>query len=241
MAAELWVSWLGRVEYSEALALQARIHRARAAGRIADTLLLLEHPPVYTRGVRTEPGDLPFPANFYAERGIAIYDTDRGGRVTYHGPGQLVGYPIVKVGRVREFVAAIERALLAVLAAEGVAARPAPPGDAGIWTDRGKIASIGIRVRDGVSMHGFALNVDCDLEPFSWIRPCGMKGAAMSSLAREGRPGRMRCVRRRAGYEVARALDRRQRLVSAKRLRELASSPARLPRRERRPVGAVRP
>ncbi|SEH10917.1 lipoyl synthase [Thermoleophilum album] len=221
MAHELWVSWLGLVEYREALELQRRVHAARVADRIPDVLLLLEHPPVYTCGVRTRPEDLPLPREEYERRGIAVHAVDRGGRVTYHGPGQLIGYPIVRVGRVREFVSAIERALVAVLNAEGVTDAHVPASDTGIWTSHGKIASIGIRVRDGVSLHGFALNVDCDLEPFRWIHPCGMSEAAMSSLALEGHPGRMRCVRRRCGYELARALGARQRLVSRDRLTAL--------------------
>ncbi|MGH2857433.1 MAG: lipoyl(octanoyl) transferase LipB [Solirubrobacteraceae bacterium] len=223
---ELWVCHLrAAVPYAEALALQERVRAARQAEAIPDTMLVLEHPPVYTRGRRSADGELPMGEAWYAERGIEIVDVDRGGKITYHGPGQLVGYPIVRVDDVVAYVRTLERALVEVLAQEGVAEARARPQDGpdytGVWVGERKIASIGVHVARGVTTHGWALNLDNDLSPFSWVVACGLHGVAMTSLAGElgeaGR-GRMWCVRRRAGYEVARALGRRQRLVSIARL-----------------------
>ena len=109
---ELWTAWLGTVDYGEAHELQERLREARQAGRIPDVLLLLEHPPVYTRTRRTAASDLPRGEAWYAEQGIAIVDTDRGGQLTYHGPGQLVAYPIVEAGRILPFVRSLERAIV---------------------------------------------------------------------------------------------------------------------------------
>jgi len=220
---EIWVCHLGLVEYREALSLQERIREARQADELPDVLLTLEHPPVYTRGRRSVPGELPFGEDWYSERGIEIVDTGRGGKVTYHGPGQLVGYPIVGVDDVVEYVRTLEGALVAALADEGVAARSRPHEGhrfTGVWAGDRKIASIGVHLSRGVSMHGFAINVENDLQPFEWIVPCGLDGVQMTSLAVEtGRQGDyMKCFRRRASYEVARALGRRQRLVSRARL-----------------------
>jgi len=219
---EIWVCHLGVVEYREALALQERMREARQADEVPDVLLTLEHPPVYTRGRRSVPGELPFGEDWYSERGIDIVETGRGGKVTYHGPGQLVGYPIVRVDDVVEYVHTLENALVAALAGEGVAARSRPHEGhryTGVWVGDRKIASIGVHLSRGVSMHGFAINVENDLQPFEWIVPCGLDGVRMTSLALElGRPDRMKCFRRRASYQVARALGRRQRLVSRERL-----------------------
>ena len=220
---EIWVCHLGVVDYREALSLQERVREARQADELPDVLLTLEHPPVYTRGRRSVPGELPFGDDWYAKRGIDVVDTGRGGKVTYHGPGQLVGYPIVRVDDVVEYVHTLENALVAALACEGVAARSRPHEGhrfTGVWVDDRKIASIGVHLSRGVSMHGFAVNVENDLQPFEWIVPCGLDGVRMTSLAAEtGRRGDcMKCFRRRASYEVARVLGRRQRLVSRERL-----------------------
>ena len=216
MVPELWVCHLGVVEYREALGLQERVREARQAGELPDVLLMLEHPPVYTRGRRSEP---------MAEvHGIDVVETDRGGLVTYHGPGQLVGYPIVRVDDVVGYVRCLENALVAALRDEGVVDARSRPREGhrftGVWVEDRKIASIGVHVSRGVSTHGFAVNVENDLDPFSWIVPCGLDGVQMTSLLREtGRtPSVMKCFRRRAAYEVARGLGRRQRLVSLARL-----------------------
>ncbi|MGO9959970.1 MAG: lipoyl(octanoyl) transferase LipB [Solirubrobacteraceae bacterium] len=221
---ELWVCHLGTVEYGRALALQHAVRAARQAGAVPDVMLMLEHWPVYTRGRRSADGELPMGADFYRARGIEIVDVDRGGRVTYHGPGQLVGYPIVSVDDVVGYVRTLERALVEALALEGVAGARARPQDGpdytGVWVAERKIASIGVHVARGVTTHGFAVNVENDLQPFSWVVPCGLDGVRMTSLIAEtGRtPSVMKCFRRRAAYQVACALGRRQRLVSAARL-----------------------
>jgi lipoate-protein ligase B len=216
---ELWVTQLGAVPYAEAFELQRELHRRRAAGELPDLALVLEHPPVYTRGKRTESGDLPMGADWYRERGIDVEDSDRGGRVTYHGPGQLVAYPIVAVDRIADFVHALEAAIVAALADEGVAAEARDVPLTGVWAGDAKIGSIGVRVRDGVSMHGLAVNVDNDLLPFEWIVPCGIDHVRVTSLAREtGRSPGLPCFRKRMAYRLAEALGRRQRIVSLDRL-----------------------
>jgi lipoate-protein ligase B len=220
---ELWVCHLGVVDYREALDLQERLRTARQEDELPDVLLTLEHPPVYTRGRRSAPGELPMGDEWYAARGIDVVDTDRGGKVTYHGPGQLVGYPIVRVDDVVAYVRSLEGALVAALADEGVAARSRPHEGhrfAGVWVDDRKIASVGVHLSRGVSKHGFAVNVENDLEPFSWIVPCGLDGVQMTSLVAETSrsAGGMKCFRRRVQWRVAEALGRRQRLVSRARL-----------------------
>jgi lipoyl(octanoyl) transferase len=164
--------------------------------------------------------------DFYRSQGIEIVDVNRGGKITYHGPGQLVGYPIVGVDDVVEYVRTLERALVAALAQEGVSARARVdegPDYTGVWVQERKIASIGVHVARGVTTHGFAVNVDNDLEPFSWVVACGLDGVRMTSLADE-RPtpsdDLMGCFRKRAAFAVAQALGRRQRLVSRAHLEQ---------------------
>jgi lipoate-protein ligase B len=218
---ELWVTHLGAVPYAEACELQRTLRDRRAAGELPDLLLVLEHPPVYTRGKRTEPGDLPMDESWYRDRGIEVEDSDRGGRVTYHGPGQLVAYPIMAVARVADFVHTMERAIVAALADEGIVAEPRATPFTGVWAGGSKIGSVGVRVRDGVSMHGLAVNVDNDLQPFEWIVPCGIDHASVTSVAREtGRSPSLPCFRKRMAYRFAGAFGRRQRLVSPGRLLE---------------------
>lgn len=219
---DLWVTTLGEVPYDQGVALQERLRAARQADAIPDLLLLLEHPRVYTRGRRSEAADLPLPDEWYRERGIEIHDTDRGGQVTYHGPGQLVGYPIMRVGSVREYVHTMEDAIVAALAEEGIAAH-VPERLTGVWVGDAKIASIGIHVSRHVSMHGFAVNVENDLEPFGWIRPCGADSASMTSVTAEtGHTGAMSCFRKRMAHRFAEAFGMRQRLVSSRRLHAAA-------------------
>jgi len=220
---ELWVCHLGTVEYREALALQERIRAARQREELPDVLLTLQHWPVYTRGRRSGPGELPMGEDWYRMQGIDIVQTDRGGKVTYHGPGQLVGYPIIRVDDVVAYVRLLELALVAALAGEGVAARSRPdegPDYTGVWVQERKIASIGVHLSRGVTTHGFAVNVENDLQPFEWVVPCGLDGVRMTSLIKEtGRlAGQVKCFRRRAAWELSQALGRRQRLVSLERL-----------------------
>ena len=188
MTVTLAVEHLGTVPYAEALALQQQRRAAVQAGTDPGVLLLLEHPPVYTRGRRTGPGELPMGEDWYRAQGIEVVDTDRGGRVTYHGPGQLVGYPILAVDDVVAFVRTMERAIVGALGEFGVAARTRTDEGAdytGVWVGERKIASIGIHVQKGVSTHGFAVNVDNDLQPFEWIVPCGLQSVQMTSVCRE--------------------------------------------------------
>jgi lipoyl(octanoyl) transferase len=179
---------LGTISYSDALTLQTALQAERQADRIPDTLLLLEHPPVYTRGRRARDGELPLGEDFYRARDIEIVPTDRGGRTTYHGPGQLVAYPIMRVSDVGVHLRTMEAAIVAALADYGIQARSRWEEGidyTGVWVQDRKIASIGVHLSRGVSTHGFAVNVTNDLEPFSWIVPCGLDGVTMTSLERE--------------------------------------------------------
>ncbi len=183
-APEIVIDHIGLLEYESALALQREIHAEVASGARPNTLLLLEHPSVYTAGKRTQSFEMP-------SDGTPVVQVDRGGRITWHGPGQLVGYPIVKLLKPTElvgFVRTLESALIKVCEEVGVIAQRVD-GRSGVWIcdskgDR-KIAAIGIRVASGVTMHGFALNVSPDLSKFSQIVPCGIDDAAVTSLAIE--------------------------------------------------------
>jgi lipoyl(octanoyl) transferase len=199
MSAELWCVRLGQVPYGEAREAQKRLEAARQRGEVPDLLLLLEHPPVYTKGKRSEPGELGMGEDWYRMQGIEVTGTDRGGRVTYHGPGQLVGYPIVSLrelgsadGRemsVVDYVRRMERVVIDSLGDFTVGAEVID-GLTGVWVggrppEGRKIGSIGIHVNRGVTTHGFAVNVNNDLQPFEWIVPCGIEGVRMTSLCRE--------------------------------------------------------
>ena len=207
---ELWCVRMGQVAYEPARALQKRLEAARQADEVPDLLLLLEHPPTYTRGRRSEAAELPMGADWYQMQGIEVRDTDRGGRVTYHGPGQLVGYPIMDLrplgGDVHEFIRRMERVMIDTLGAYGISAGTID-GLTGVWApitrlagdratpgreaeevargDVRKIGSIGVHVNRGVTTHGFAINVNNDLQPFEWIVPCGIDGCRMTSVCRE--------------------------------------------------------
>lgn len=176
----------GRREYGVALAEMRRLRQARRAGAIADTLILVEHPPVVTVGVQGSDGEA-FPT------GVPVVAVERGGKATYHGPGQLVGYPIVDLeprGRdVRRFVHEVEELVVRAVAPLGIAATRVP-GRRGVWVDgQRKIASVGIAVESWVTFHGFALNVTTDLRAFQAFHPCGLDAAVMTSVERElGRP-----------------------------------------------------
>ena len=191
---EVWVVRCGRVPYAYAREAQQALEEARYAGKIPDLLLLLEHPPVYTKGRRSTDDELPMGEDWYRMQGIDVTGTDRGGRVTYHGPGQLVGYPIVSLtpygDDVHEYVRRMERVMIGALGDWGVEAGVIE-GLTGVWTDpedpatRRKIGSIGVHVNRGITTHGFAINVNNDLQPFEWIVPCGIDACRMTSLTRE--------------------------------------------------------
>ncbi len=181
VAPHIAVNHIGLMEYESALALQRKIHSDVAAGTHPNTLLLLEHPSVYTAGKRTQAFEMP-------SDGTPVVSVDRGGRITWHGPGQLVGYPIVKLLKPTElvgFVRTLEGALIKVCGELGISAVRVD-GRSGVWISDGKgdrkIAAIGIRVASGVTMHGFALNVSPELSRFSQIVPCGIDDAAVTSL-----------------------------------------------------------
>jgi lipoyl(octanoyl) transferase len=211
---ELLICHLGTVDYRDGLAIQDRLAAARRADDVGDLLLLLEHAPVYTRGRRSDPGELPMGEAWYLSQGIDVVETDRGGRVTYHGPGQLVGYPIVRVDDVLAHVRTMERAIVAALAEAGLAARARPDEGAdftGVWVEDRKIASIGVHVARGVSTHGFAINVENDLQPFEWVVPCGLEGVRMTSLIKERRdpaPGALAPFRETMERSFASAVGR---------------------------------
>jgi lipoate-protein ligase B len=221
---ELFVCHLGTVPYLDAVALQEHVRAQRQADELPDTLLLLEHPPVYTRGRRSGEGELPFAEDFYRDKGIEVIATDRGGRVTYHGPGQLVGYPIMRVTDIGSHLRTMEAALVAALAEEGIGARSRAAEGAdytGVWVEDRKIASIGVHISRGISTHGFAVNVNNDLDPFSWVVACGLPDVAMTSIARETTSGTstgLPCFRRHMAHTFSQAHGRRQRLVSPRRL-----------------------
>lgn len=188
MSDKILVVRCGTVPYTEAYELQQRLAEQRQRDEIGDTLLLLEHPPVYTRGRRSQPQELPMGAAWYEAQGIEVLDTDRGGLVTYHGPGQLVAYPIVHLkgygDDVHKYVRGLERTMIEALAEAGVEAKTIE-GLTGVWVGLRKIGSIGLHVSRGVTTHGLAINVNNDLQPFEWVVPCGIEGVSMTSLTRE--------------------------------------------------------
>ncbi len=196
------------VDYEYAWAEQRRYHAERVAGRIPDTIMLLEHQSVYTAGKRTEPSDRPVD-------GTPVIDVDRGGKITWHGPGQLVGYPIVRLSEpvdVVAFVRLLEHALIEVCGDAGLVATRID-GASGVWVpadDRGpdrKVGAIGLRVAQGVTMHGFALNCDCDLEAFGRIVPCGLRDVGVTSMSAElGRRVRVEDVLDLVERQIADAL-----------------------------------
>ncbi|MDQ8043956.1 MAG: lipoyl(octanoyl) transferase LipB [Solirubrobacteraceae bacterium] len=251
--ADLLVCHLGLVPYEEALALQLALREARVAGAIDDVLLLLEHPPVVTRGRRSDPSELGLGEAFLRSQGVDVITTQRGGLATYHGPGMLVGYPIVAAADVHAYLRTLERAVVGALAEEGVDAhqRESTPEEnlTGVWvggpeelgvggsaplrTDGApvphagqhrKIASIGVHMSRGVAAHGFAIGADNDLTPWDWFTPCGLPTARMTSVGAEtGRSSTLPCLRKRAANHVARELGLRQRLVSRHRLEAVAA------------------
>jgi lipoate-protein ligase B len=189
VAGDLGVVALGRMPYADALTLQRDTAARRIDGRLDhDVLLLVEHPPVITLGRGFRPESLPVARDALESRGIEVHEIDRGGDVTFHGPGQLVGYPIFDLGGHRRdlhwFLRQLEEALITALAAFGIAGRRAA-GYTGVWTRGRKIASIGIHVRQWVTWHGFALNVTTDLSYFDLIVPCGIPDVQMTSIQQE--------------------------------------------------------
>lgn len=184
-APPLWIVDLGRRPYPAAWRLQRALLEARIKENIPDVLLYTEHDPVFTLGRHGGRENLCLSEKTILEKGIPCIRTDRGGDITYHGPGQLVGYPILKIpghGRnVRAFVDTLEGILMHSLSDFGIRGERADKRT-GVWAGKAKIASIGLAVKNGFCFHGFALNVNMDLAPFSWIHPCGLKDAAVTSM-----------------------------------------------------------
>lgn len=175
---------VGRVRYEPALALQHLVAELRAEGQLGDTLLLLEHEPVYTLGRRGSEGEILFNAEERNARGIEVVRTDRGGLVTYHGPGQLVGYPIFHLGAAPDvlgYVCKLEQAMIVAAAQFGVEAARLD-GFPGVWVGDAKLGAIGVHVARGITTHGFALNVNADLSAFNGIIPCGIADKTVTSL-----------------------------------------------------------
>ena len=179
------VEKVGIIDYRRAWELQIGLVAAVYDGRQLNTLLLLEHPPVYTRGRLAQPDHIRLTATQLAARGIEVVDTDRGGQVTYHGPGQLVAYPIVNLrdwGGPLKYVRALEQIIISALADFGIAAG-VEPGLTGVWVDGAKIAAIGVKISRGIAHHGFAINVNPDLARFNDIIPCGITDRPVTSMA----------------------------------------------------------
>lgn len=179
---------LGLIPYTEALTLQRRMSTLRAEDRLGDVLLLGEHLPVITLGRAGQRAHLRVPESFLTALGIEFFDVERGGDITYHGPGQLIGYPILNLtehGRdVHRYLRQLEEVLIETLSDFGISARRLL-GRTGVWVGEKKIASLGIHISRWVTRHGFALNITTDLTPFELIVPCGIRNAAMTSVAQE--------------------------------------------------------
>lgn len=189
MSPRLIVHDLGRRAYAEVLEMQRSLCRQRMAGEIPDDILLLvEHEPVITLGRGTRAASLPLPPAELELRGVGVFEVERGGDVTFHGPGQLVGYPIIDLRQHREdlhwYLRRLEAGLISALGTLGIEAGP-NPGLTGVWTQGRKIASIGIHVKQWVTFHGFALNVNTELSYFDLIVPCGIRDVIMTSVSRE--------------------------------------------------------
>lgn len=209
----LVVRKLGRVPYARGLEIQAEVVADRQAGRIPDTLLLLEHDPVFTFGRNARSENVLFPEAALRARGFGVYETGRGGDVTYHGPGQVVGYPIVSLapGRqdVHRYVRDLEETMIRTCRDYGIEARRIR-GLTGCWAGEEKIGAIGVRIARWVTSHGFAFNVTTDLEPFALIVPCGIADRGVTSLARLlGRDVPLEDVMDRIAIHTAEVLGRR--------------------------------
>ena len=178
--------WLGTIEYLRARQLQAELVERVHDGLSPNTLLLLEHPHVYTRGRLSRDEHLLTPGGELAALGVPVHETDRGGQVTYHGPGQLIGYPIINLRRLGigplQYVRTLEQVIVDTLAHFGIPAHT-EPGLTGVWTSGGKIAAIGVKISRGVAFHGFALNVHTDLSWYRHIVPCGITDRPVTSMA----------------------------------------------------------
>ncbi len=200
-------TWLGTVDYLEARELQLALLEKVHAGAEPNTMLLLEHPHVYTKGRLSKQTDVLLPEEELATKGIPVFETDRGGQVTYHGPGQLVVYPIINLrewGGPVKYVRALEQVVIATLAAMEITAN-CESGNTGVWTDQGKIAAIGVKISRGIAFHGLALNVNTDLSLYQNIIPCGIADRSVTSMAAIlGEPVDLELVRYGMVYQFGR-------------------------------------
>jgi len=182
------VGYLGVIPYETALEMQERLAQARGEGTIPDVVLLLQHPPLFTRGRFRGREDIIAPPQVLAEQGIAVFSTNRGGSITYHGPGQLVGYPILNLKElglgVREYITKLEEVIIRLLFSLGIQGQRAAGFPGSVWVGEEKVCSIGIHVSRYITQHGFALNVNTDLRHFEYINPCGIKGRVMTSMTK---------------------------------------------------------
>ncbi len=210
-------AWLGVVDYQLASDLQRRLAAQVRDESGPNTLLLLEHPHVYTRGRLSKPEHLLSSEDDLAAVGIPVVDTDRGGQITYHGPGQLIGYPVVdlrKWGGPLQYVRTLEQAIVAVMADFGISAHT-EPGFTGVWTGGGKLAAIGIKISRGVAFHGFSINVTTDLSFYRHIVPCGIEDRAVTSMSELlGRPPDSEAVRYSVVYQFGKAMGLRMEEMS---------------------------
>lgn len=184
----LEATWLGRLDYGAAWERQRELFADHLRGSVADTLMLLEHPHTYTLGRRSIEDDLLYDEAQRRTRGISLYRVDRGGRATYHGPGQLVGYPIMALGErydVLWYLRKLEEVLIKVVAQLGVSDAVRDPEHTGVWVGQDKIGAIGVKITRGITMHGFALNVTTDLDMFGGIVPCGIEDRGVTSVEKE--------------------------------------------------------
>ena len=209
------IEWqdLGRMRYRQAQALQGSLRSLRVVGHIGDRLLFVEHPPVFTIGRRECSEDFVSSAQAIAAEGIEVVKTNRGGRVTYHGPGQLVGYFICRLDSlglgVRDFVRAVEEICIRTAAVLGIQAHR-DEGCPGVWVGQDKLGAIGLNVSHGITQHGFALNVDCDLAAYRHITACGIKGRGITTMAHIlGRAPSMDEVKGRVKEMTSKVLSRR--------------------------------
>jgi lipoyl(octanoyl) transferase len=184
---KLNVAFLGRTDYQEALEIQNRLFNLRQQNKVCNTLLMLEHPPVITLGRRGVYSNIIIPRKELEEKKVSVYEVSRGGDVTYHGPGQIVGYPIVDLRDlnkdVKDFVWRIEEVFIQLLQNQyGIEAHREDKKYTGVWVKDEKITAIGLAVKNWITMHGFAFNVNTDLEHFKWINPCGITDKGVTSL-----------------------------------------------------------
>jgi lipoate-protein ligase B len=208
---------LGLTPYAEAEALQRRLSQARSEDRIPDTLLLLEHPPVFTLGRRGKQTDILALPERLQDLGIEVRETNRGGLVTYHGPGQLVGYPIADLrklaGDIPSYVSGLEETIIGALAEHGIASFR-DPAARGVWTSGGKIAAVGVAISRGITMHGFAVNLEPDLSHFSLINACGLGDRVVTSARQVlGRSVDPEAFRRSIIRQFGRVFGRRMRIT----------------------------